>query len=233
VFVSSTATYEDGRAIRGGIPVIFPQFSDSGPLLKHGFARLVKWKIGEASEDSATLHLRENDLTLGLWPHPFAASLRIQIGGPELRLTLRIENTGPQTMHFTAALHGYYRVSDLAATRVEGLQGLRYEDQVTQEVDRFGQEPVIQFTGEVDRAYLQGGSRTVVLSEPGRRLEATASGFPDVVVWNPGAATGATLHDLHPNGYQGFVCIEAAAVGHPVTLAPGEGWEGIQTLTAG
>jgi len=32
--------------------------------------------------------------------------------------------------------------------------------------------------------------------------------------------------------YRRFVCVEAATVGSPVRLAPGERWEGTQTLEA-
>jgi glucose-6-phosphate 1-epimerase len=33
-----------GAAIRGGVPVVFPQFSDRGPLPKHGIARDREWE---------------------------------------------------------------------------------------------------------------------------------------------------------------------------------------------
>ena len=36
LFLSSAARFEDGLAIRGGIPVCFPQFADQGPLPMHG-----------------------------------------------------------------------------------------------------------------------------------------------------------------------------------------------------
>jgi len=232
LFVSALSTYEDGKAIRGGVPVIFPQFSDSGPFMRHGFCRLVKWEIGQVSENRATLRLRDTDYTRGLWPHAFAATLTVEIGGATLRMTLQIRNTGDAPFAFTSALHTYLRVSDLPGASVEGLQDLDYLDQTThQKVPE--DQPTVTFNAEVDRAYLLGGARSVVLRDAERHLRITASGFPDVVVWNPGAETGAKIHDLEPNGYQSFVCVEAAAVGSPVTLAPNESWEGTQTLQAG
>ncbi|HEX5871641.1 MAG TPA: hypothetical protein VFY65_14540, partial [Longimicrobium sp.] len=44
MFLSRAATLAPGEAIRGGVPVIFPQFASRGPLAKHGFARVQPWK---------------------------------------------------------------------------------------------------------------------------------------------------------------------------------------------
>jgi glucose-6-phosphate 1-epimerase len=62
-------------------------------------------------------------------------------------------------------------------------------------------------------------------------LRVDAAGFPDVVVWNPGAELAASLADLAPGDWRRFLCGEAAAVGRPVTVAPGERWTGTQRLT--
>jgi glucose-6-phosphate 1-epimerase len=58
------------------------------------------------------------------------------------------------------------------------------------------------------------------------------AGFADAVVWNPGAEKCVTMADLEPEDYQRFVCVEAAAVRAPIQLAPGERWQGTQTLKA-
>jgi glucose-6-phosphate 1-epimerase len=38
---------EENIAIRGGIPIVFPQFGD-GTLQKHGFARNLPWELVES-----------------------------------------------------------------------------------------------------------------------------------------------------------------------------------------
>ena len=48
LFVSSKAIFGPPKAIRGGIPICFPQFSDMGPLeVAHGFARNSEWILTE------------------------------------------------------------------------------------------------------------------------------------------------------------------------------------------
>ena len=65
-----------------------------------------------------------------------------------------------------------------------------------------------------------------------RRTRVAMRGFSDVVVWNPGAERGASLPDMDPSGWLRMLCVEAAVVGTPVKLRPGERWTGQQTLTA-
>src|SRR5258705_9201221 len=50
LYVSERSPFEAGRPIRGGIPVVFPQFADRGPLAQHGFARTQAWSLASASE---------------------------------------------------------------------------------------------------------------------------------------------------------------------------------------
>ena len=52
LFLSRESDFTAGRPIRGGIPVIFPQFG-SGALVQHGFARSSEWQLVHSA-------LREN-----------------------------------------------------------------------------------------------------------------------------------------------------------------------------
>jgi hypothetical protein len=56
-------------------------------------------------------------------------------------------------------------------------------------------------------------------------------GFRDTVVWNPHADKARALTDMPDDDWPRMLCVEAAAVGERVELAPGEAWEGSQTLT--
>src|SRR5688572_25010680 len=45
LFLSAASEFRTDAAIRGGVPVIFPQFAGRGPLPKHGFARTAEWTL--------------------------------------------------------------------------------------------------------------------------------------------------------------------------------------------
>eukprot|EP01137_Pigoraptor_chileana_P032556 Opistho-2@22113 len=55
LYVSPRTAYASGQAVRGGVPVCFPQFAERGPLQKHGFARTKPWQLisAEQGEDDA------------------------------------------------------------------------------------------------------------------------------------------------------------------------------------
>jgi len=229
LFLSAASEYREGVAIRGGVPVIFPQFASEGPLPKHGFARALPWTMAESGEGHCTLLLRDSAATHAIWPHAFAARLSIRFGGPSLSITLALVNTSAEPFRFTAALHTYLRVDDIGAVTVSGLRGLNYRDSAHGgSLHREGAE-ALRIAGEVDRIYLDVPG-AVDVSEPGRRIRVTGEGFPDVVIWNPGADKSAQLKDMEAEGWRRMLCVEAAVIGAPVELAPGARWAGTQTL---
>ncbi len=234
LFLSARSRFGEGHAIRGGVPVIFPQFAGEGPLPKHGFARTRNWHLIqiEHARHKAHLRLEADDATLALWPHPFRTDLYLSLEGRSLAITLKVTNTGEAPFTFTGALHTYLRVTDIASARVTGLQGQVYRDSAAGDDAgrrRTDERPALDFAGEVDRIYFDTGP--VTLSGDDGTLTVHAEGFPDVVVWNPGPDKASHLADLEPDGWRHFVCLEAAAIGTPVTLDPGQPFIGTQTLT--
>jgi glucose-6-phosphate 1-epimerase len=241
LFLSPKSQFSPGEAIRGGVPVIFPQFSGLGPLPKHGFARTLPWELislsGDPDSASAELMLIDSESTRLIWHHRFQANVRIVIGGVRMALSFTIRNTGDDPFSFTAALHTYLRVENILTTAIHGLQGLHYLDTVNRPtpadwVDSVQAEPEVHFPGEVDRVYL-GVSQPLRVCEPGRITQVTAEGFTDAVIWNPGPGKTARLADMEPEGYRQMVCVEAAIASKPVTLSPGATWQGTQVVSAG
>lgn len=239
LFLSRAAVFEPGKAIRGGVPVVFPQFAELGPLPKHGFARTQPWERVEDADrrpDAIRLRLRDSRDTRRLWPHAFQAELAVELGDDWLSLELAIQNPGDGPFEFTAALHTYLRVADVRRASVRGLQGVRYRDRDTGQEGRMDDEGEMGVPGEVDRVYLRTPPELRVDdAENGRVFALRSGGFADTVVWNPGAEGAASLPDMEDGEYREMLCVEAAQVETPVRLEPGGRWTGSQRLrvTAG
>ena len=230
LFLSPNAEYRAGAAIRGGVPVIFPQFAGMGKLPKHGFARTRIWDIARSTADSAVFWLSDSTDSLNIWPYHFLAEYTIRIGKLKLEMALSIINTDPAPFTFTAALHTYLRVPDIATTAIDGLEGLTYRDSANGGVEIEEDSEQVIFDGEIDRIYLDTPSVLELVTE-NQPLSILSDGFRDTVIWNPGPEKCARLGDMKPDGYREFVCVEAAAVGRPIQLAPGESWAGKQILS--
>ncbi|HTS55324.1 MAG TPA: D-hexose-6-phosphate mutarotase [Burkholderiales bacterium] len=236
LFLSARSRYKPGAAIRGGVPVCFPQFATQGPLPSHGFARVSTWDLTRGERrDSGTAHavlrLTDSDATRAVWPHAFVAQLSIKVNGRELEIGLIVENSGSTLFEFTGALHTYLRVADIRQTVVRGLRNARYRDKVLGTDGVIETASELRIDRELDRVYYTAPDALEV-HEPGRTTAIRATGFPETVVWNPGERGGAALEDLEPGGYARMVCVEAAVARAPAALSAGESWSGTQKLTA-
>ena len=233
LFCSRDSALDGSRAIRGGVPVIFPQFGARGTGMRHGFARVATWQLestgdadGAAWAQFILHHTDLPDAIAATWPWAFTLRLRVAVQGQSLELNLSVHNTGEQAFPFSAALHSYFAIDQLSEARIGGLQRVRYSDETPQ--DALQAEEVLQFADKLDRIYyqlpgalqLQSGDATLHLEQ---------QGFTDAVVWNPGAQDAAALPDLADDEYQRFICIEPALI-QPDTLAAGAAWTGRQRL---
>ena len=214
LFCSAQSSLDGSRAIRGGVPVIFPQFAARGDGMRHGFARVSTWRVQDSGIDEgwafAVFALTPDDLApehAAAWPHGFALSLRVAIRANELSMRFDVRNTGLDAFPFAAALHTYYLVDDIGGVRIDGVEP---------------EELVI--SDKFDRVYGQVAPR-LALVDGGVVLTLRQEGFTDAVVWNPGAADAAALADMADEEYRRFVCIEPALLDGP-TLQPGDSWSG-------
>ena len=237
LYLSPKTAYASGQAVRGGVPVCFPQFSSRGPLQKHGFARTKPWQLISAEQGAddalAVLRLSDDAASRMFWPHAFELELSVRVAGRELQIELACENKSESAFEFTSALHTYLGLNELDESSVQGLSGLRYFDSVdgvekTQRVD------LLLPSGELDRIYHEIQQDLTLQEQRGeqqRRVQIRQQGFGDAVVWNPGAARCATLADMPADGYKYMLCVEAAAIENPIRLEAGESWVGMQSLT--
>jgi glucose-6-phosphate 1-epimerase len=230
LFLSPKAEFRAGAAIRGGVPVIFPQFAEMGNLPKHGFARTLPWEVARVSADSAVFWLSENEATWKVWQHRFLAEYMVHCSEGRLEMMLSITNTDIAPFSFTTALHTYLKVKNAAESSVVGVKGLIYRDSANGGKELREDPEQVVFQGEVDRIYLDV-PESIQLIDDEQNMVIRAKGFTDAVIWNPGPEKCARLVDMEPDGYLRFVCVEAAALAQPVQLAPGENWRGSQMLS--
>ncbi|XAH22612.1 D-hexose-6-phosphate mutarotase [Xylophilus sp. GW821-FHT01B05] len=235
LYLSPRSVLDGHTAIRGGIPVCFPQFADRGPLPKHGFVRNLPWTLqdmrpADAHTARAVLRLNDDAQSRAWWPYAFEANLAVTLAPGRLRVDFAVQNTGDEAWAFTAALHSYLHTADIAHTRLEGLAGTPFWDKV-RNADDVQTRPVLAFDGETDRVY-QARTPLQMVHPAGALAITQSDDWDSTVVWNPGAALGATLADMPPQGFAQMLCVEAGRVRSPFTLVPGAAWTGWQQLSA-
>lgn len=234
LYLSPRSRFDGKAAIRGGVPICFPQFNQRGSLPKHGFARNLSWLDdvppdlgGQAAE--LTLRLLSSEATRVFWPPSFEATLTLHLKPTSLQITLGVRNTGGVPLSFTGALHTYLAVSDIAAAQLDGLRGQPEWDALTDQHNCAA--GTLSFHGEFDRVY--GAAAQALILHDGRdRLAIEQSpSFADTVVWNPGAAKVRLLSDMPADGHAHMLCVEAAQVMQAVTVEAGAQWQGWQRLS--
>lgn len=236
LFLSARSAFEPGVAIRGGIPVIFPQFASLGPLLKHGFARVMEWetvRIGRTTggKGEAQFRLTSSPLTRELWPHDFEATIVVSIGGMSLAVALSVLNRSDAELSFTAALHTYLLVDDVRDVTIAGLGDVAYRDSAAGGKEARQGDAELRVADELDRIYFDVPG-AIEVRDRVRRTRVSMIGFTDAVIWNPGADRAAALADLEPGGWLRMLCVESAVIRNPVTLGVGERWTGQGMLSA-
>lgn len=233
LYLSPQSVMDGQAAIRGGVPVCFPQFNQRGPMAdclpKHGFVRNVSWQadVAELSANTAhlTLRLSDNAQTRTGWPQAFAAELAIALSPGGLKITFRVQNTDQKPLAFSGALHTYLSVADVSKVTLQGLGGQAEWDSVTDA--HAVAAPTLRFKGQFDRVY-DAPNRPMLLDQQLQIEQSPA--WANTVVWNPGPEVCAQLADMPADGWQHMLCVEAAQVFDPITLPPGAVWEAWQQL---
>lgn len=232
LWMSDDSFFENGKAIRGGVPVCFPWF---GPHAtdkikpQHGFARLQEWNVinTEESEDeivTVTLSLQESPFSLEFWPCSFKAVAQFRIG-KTLEIKLTVTNTGNEAFEYSDALHTYFNISDINAIDIEGLQNASYYEGFDMDL-KTQATSLLSFNSETNRRYIDH-TGDCIINDPGyqRKIRSSKTGSKVSVIWNPWEATANTMTDIHPGGYKNYVCAEPANA-YPgidmIQLAPGE-----------
>jgi glucose-6-phosphate 1-epimerase len=248
IYLSPQTALGPSAAIRGGIPLCFPQFgkgvdregNNPGPLPSHGFARNSVWRVTDtdtATSDNdgggdgsvaLTVQLTRDDIAHSPeWDHRFDLRVTYTLTARSLGLRARLAPV-TEPLSFCFLFHSYFQVHGTIDTvRVRGLRGLAYRDATqTPNVMRTEERSEIQIAQPMDSVYLDKvAGRSLQLSQGSgsRTLSISSAELPDCVLWNPWADGAEAMADLPDSAYQDFVCVENGQT-TPVRLCEGEGW---------
>ncbi len=237
LFNSPDAVYQRGTAIRGGNPIIFPQFG-AGILPQHGFARNSIWRVIKTqTSDAGTeicLALTSDDLSPAWrqqWKHLFELQLTLSLN-ETLTTRLQIKNIDTQDFSFTFGFHTYLAVGDIEKIKINGFKGCEYMDNLLERKIFLEQREAVKLNGFTDRRY-QAVPEEIILTDCVRNKLITlkTSGCDDAFLWNPWHTTEKNFRDLTPNSYQKFVCIEPGKMQKSIVLSPSQIFTATQQLT--
>lgn len=226
LWLSKLASFTPGKAIRGGVPICWPWFGThptSPQLPGHGYARISPWDVAATelmSGGALRIRLTMQDTEMSLAHFPRSVRLTVQITvGEELTVELTTSNESNQDIVLTEGLHTYFKVSDVSAIQVLGLEGAQYVDLIRGNAIAT-QEGPIRFDGELGRIFTNS-TATCVIEDPGlaRRITVQKQGSLSTAVWNPWAQTAAKMADMDSIEWNEMTCLESAnADGNPAIL---------------
>jgi glucose-6-phosphate 1-epimerase len=231
LFTSPKSAFAPGRAIRGGIPIIFPWFGPSqhAPTApQHGFARTATWHLdgvetaGKKSL-SMSLSLTDGDVGGTIWPEPFRAIYTLTFA-QTLSSQLAIQNRARHPIRFEEALHTYFAISDIGDIKISGLGSTTYIDKTDAARRKPQTTEFVTITAETDRVYLDTPARCVIEDHGWqRRAVIEKDGAASTVVWNPWAQKAAAMADLGDPMWRGMVCVEAGNIADNEVLLAQDG----------
>lgn len=229
IFLSSKASFAEGKAIRGGIPICFPWFrakAGDAKAPQHGFARTRLWNLDAIHNVSdgvlVAMSIASDAATRELWPYDFRAQLSATFG-TTLEMEFAVTNTGASPFRFEEALHTYHAVGDVRKAGVRGLDGAPYLDNTDSNREKQQAGDVV-LNSATDRAYLNA-QNALELGDPvlNRRIHIAKRNSRTTVIWNPWEEAAKKMSDMGDHEWQKMFCAEAANIlSNAVELAPDE-----------
>lgn len=209
LFMSSKSLFVQGKAIRGGVPIIFPWFgarSDGKPGPQHGFARTMGWNVESSSLRSDGVL----EIAFGLAAEEYEVRFLVAMG-TVLEMSLDIRNAGQTERRFEDALHTYLAVSDVRHISVSGLDDTVYIDKTDDFQRKRHTTGPVRVAKETDSLYLNTET-TCIVDDPGfqRNIVVEKRGSASTVVWNPWIEKSAGMADMGSDDWQKMVCVESA-----------------------
>lgn len=252
LWLSDDAKFQQGIAIRGGVPICWPWFGmhpHNSNLPQHGFARTSEWQVVSTSLQDGVAILR-----FRLAPHStdtqcnatanevddevddyyeykdLLLEYEVKVGSV-LSMNLITTNHGVNSVRLTQALHSYFCVGDIDRVSITGLDGRTYFDK-THAMQRCRDIDPLRIESETDRVYLKPEKVVRIRDESLQRVIAVSSPHSEsCVIWNPWIEKARSMSDFSDNAYKTMVCVESThAMEDARTVEPGQTVELVQTV---
>ena len=218
LWLSSNARYEEGRSIRGGVPICWPWFGEhptDNSFCLHGFARVIPWELIESSDlkNDATkvvLRMMPTETVRRQLTYNFELILTIVIG-ESLNLNLKTTNLSASPFTISEGFHTYFYVSDINNVNVTGLENALFTDK-NKNFKKGIENQTISFKSPIDRVYLNSSNDCYLEDKKlNRIINIKKSNSNSLVIWNPGEAKANEMSDMGENEeWRRMICIETA-----------------------
>lgn len=207
LWMSEKSLFEDGKAIRGGVPICFPWFgaAPEGKSGSHGCVRNAMWEVSAAGIAPEGGHF----VTLYFKGDGYELFYTVT-ANRMLTLSLEVVNSGVQPLYFSGALHTYFNISDVENVTVNGLDDTHFLDTVKNEHGI--QDGALIIDREIDRMFYSCGSTILIDSGYNRLIYIDKFGSDSTVVWNPWINKSKRMPDFGDKEYRTMVCVEAGKV---------------------
>lgn len=213
---------------RTGIPILFPNYNDSGfkdqageDLMTHGFGRNSIWTIVQVlTSTKVTLTLNQNAISeeaRKLYPYNFETSIEVEAAEDgSLLYSLNVKNTDSKPIPIAPGLHPYWAIphSEKPNIQTEGLAGF---NAASIDWDHHPPDTEYDFNGKV---VIKTASKTITIED----LTPTPV-VGKMVVWSQTPKNGDGEEQDH-----NFVCFEPITKGdnalanNPIKMEPGKEW---------
>ncbi|KAG6851054.1 hypothetical protein H0H93_002946 [Arthromyces matolae] len=221
LFVSSKASLDGSKPVRGGIPVVFPCFGppshpDHAKLSQHGFARSETWTWNAIVMDNEAA-LDPTEKIRGLYSRPVHLAYVVTLAEHQLSTDIHVSNkstSSPDTVEFQALFHNYIRApaNDVV---VSPLQNLSYYDK-TEATEEGRATAKVESRAEVDvkkitDSVYENAAEDYEVTYPGAVIGIRSRNLKDVVVWNPQEG-GQKIGDMEEQGWERIFGSSSAGV---------------------
>ncbi|EGZ14814.1 hypothetical protein PHYSODRAFT_507124 [Phytophthora sojae] len=235
LFMSKESFLDGVNPIRGGIPVVFPNFGSAKGFPSHGFARITNWTLAshvdakdKNSPSVAKFTMAASDSTRKMWPVEFELEYEVKLLGNQLETALRVRNTNKDPIEFHALLHNYLWVDDATnkGVQVLGLKGVDYYDKVAK-VNATETRAYIDFANQTDNVYSNAPNTLHAVIKGVNAVDRTT----DAVVWNPWAERAKAMEDFGDEEYKNMVAVEPGRVSVKQALPAGQTYTLQETIS--